>query len=308
MKIIKKILFALILNFTLSIYSKVLIFTFSYNRPDFIEIQYKTLKKFLKDDYEFVVFNDAPDLSENEKSITNMCKKLNIKHIRIPQNIHSKPYLKRWPGEDYNHPTIRCCNVIQYSLNTYGFNHDDIVLLLDSDIFLIREFSIQEFLKNYDIVSFPQQKANNNFIITQLSVHLTFLNMPFLHNRNNMDFNCGKVFDVPVDAGGQTYFYLRNNPDLRIYYLNNQNIKEFYCENCFNLNKNLCNHNTVLLKQLNFSENEINFIQSGPENIDFLFNKRFLHYRSGSNWNNQSEEYHRKKTNLLNNFINNILT
>ena len=40
-------------------HAKVLVITHSYNRPDFIEIQHKTLKKSLKDEYEFVVFNDA---------------------------------------------------------------------------------------------------------------------------------------------------------------------------------------------------------------------------------------------------------
>ena len=66
-------MFLFTLFFSLPIYSeKVLIFTYSYNRPDFIEIQEKTFKKFLKDDYEFVVFNDAryPDM---QAKIRNTC-------------------------------------------------------------------------------------------------------------------------------------------------------------------------------------------------------------------------------------------
>ena len=39
--------------------TKVLIFTYSYNKPEFIELQYKTFKKFLLDDHELIVFNDA---------------------------------------------------------------------------------------------------------------------------------------------------------------------------------------------------------------------------------------------------------
>ena len=42
-----------------SLHAKVLIYTYAYNRPDFIEIQHKTFQKFLKDDYEFVVFDDG---------------------------------------------------------------------------------------------------------------------------------------------------------------------------------------------------------------------------------------------------------
>ena len=54
-------LFLTFFNYNGLVASKnVLIMTYSYNRPDFIEIQNKTFKKFLKDDYTFVVFNDAP--------------------------------------------------------------------------------------------------------------------------------------------------------------------------------------------------------------------------------------------------------
>jgi len=31
------------------------------NNPTFIEVQYHTLKKYVKGDYDFIVFNDAKD-------------------------------------------------------------------------------------------------------------------------------------------------------------------------------------------------------------------------------------------------------
>ena len=34
------------------------------NNPDFIEIQYHTLKKYFKANYDFIVFNDAKDFSD----------------------------------------------------------------------------------------------------------------------------------------------------------------------------------------------------------------------------------------------------
>ena len=34
------------------------------NNPIFIEIQYYTLKKYMKCDYEFIVFNDAKDFPD----------------------------------------------------------------------------------------------------------------------------------------------------------------------------------------------------------------------------------------------------
>ena len=111
----------------------VLIMTYSFNRPDFIEIQDKTFKKFLKDDYTFVVYNDARD-EEISNQIIETCNRLNLQCIRIPQAIHDAPYLQRWPCEDNNHPSVRNSNVVQFSLNTLGFDHDGIVMIIDSDM------------------------------------------------------------------------------------------------------------------------------------------------------------------------------
>ena len=53
------------------------------NNPDFIEIQYHTLKKYFKGDYEFIVFNDAKDFADftNDGDIT-LKNKLKICVIR----------------------------------------------------------------------------------------------------------------------------------------------------------------------------------------------------------------------------------
>ena len=34
------------------------IYTYSHNRPDFIEPQFNSIKKHVKDDFEFIVFNN----------------------------------------------------------------------------------------------------------------------------------------------------------------------------------------------------------------------------------------------------------
>ena len=105
-----KIISLLMLSLTNhSIQSKVLIITHSYNRPDFIELQQKTFAKFLKDEYEFVVFNDAESNPDMFKKIEDTCKRCGIRCIKIPQAIHDKPYLHRWPGESNNHSCVRWC-------------------------------------------------------------------------------------------------------------------------------------------------------------------------------------------------------
>src|SRR5690348_14973933 len=95
--------------------AQVMIFTYAFNRPDFIEIQHKTFQKFVQDEYTFIVFNDANN-EQMARAINETCQKLNIVPIRIPQDIHQRAYLNRWPGEIFNHPTIRNVNAVMYSL------------------------------------------------------------------------------------------------------------------------------------------------------------------------------------------------
>ncbi len=285
-----------------NIHSKILIFTYSYNRPDFIDIQYKTFKKFLLDDYEFVVFSDARNQGMHNP-IEARCKKYGLRCIRFPQHLHNKPYLQRWPGENYNYPTIRCCNIVQYSLDTVGFNHDDIVVLFDSDMFLVKEFSIREFLEGYDLAGVRQGRVKH------LSIDLAFLNMATMPNKRTINFNCGRVNNIPVDAGGQTYHYLKNNPEAKVREFGGLHISTgtIQCQNCKQKNILACTHNTELLKNYGFDNKAIKFIQAGPHNVGFKARGNFLHYRGGTNWNNMSAAYHNHKTKLFNEYINDIL-
>lgn len=63
--------------------AQILLFTFAYNLTDFIEIQYKTFRKFLKDDYELIVINDA-DNPEMVDQILDICNKYDLRCINIP--------------------------------------------------------------------------------------------------------------------------------------------------------------------------------------------------------------------------------
>jgi len=297
--------------------TKILIFTYAYNRPDFIEIQHKTFEKFLEDDdYEFIVFNDArPWHMINNINVT--CERLGIKCLRIPQEIHSRPYLQRWPGEDYNHPTVRNVNVVQYSLNTLGFDHDDILLLLDSDMFLVKPFSIRKFLDGYDIggrlLKRGSRTTKNNIIY--LWHGLAFLNMGTMPNKRTLNFNCGVINGQRVDAGGHSYHYLRNNPDLKGIYIDHNFSNELQCDDCQRGCSIFCAHNTEKLMKVGFDKVQIRFLQSVPvggaltsASVEFFNNNSFLHYRCGSNWDNKTQEYHRQKTAALHQYLDAILS
>lgn len=260
-----KILFLSCAFFAHSCFSKVLLFTYSYNRPDFITLQHKTFKKFLQDEYEFIVFNDARD-KKMKKAIKETCASLGIRCIRIPQNIHDKPYLHRMPHENYHAPAVRNCNVVQYSLDTLGFDHDDILVLLDSDMFLIKDMSIRDYMHGYDIAGIDQERNGCHY----LWIGLVFMDMAKMPNKKTINFNCGQINGTPVDAGGYTHYYLKNNPTARVGYIDT-------------MYTHLVPQNTEALKKDGFSAPFIQFILRDP-GMQFHLNCAFLHHGAGTNW------------------------
>lgn len=268
---------------------KVLIITHAYNRPDFIEIHDKTFKAFLEDDYEFVVFNDARN-KDIRKKIQDMCRKLNLRCIDIPQAIHDKPYLPRQRGENFNDPCVRCANVVQYSLDVLGFDYPGIVAIIDSDMFLMKKFSIKKHLEGYDLFGCYQSRAHVEYVWNGL----VFMNMKTLPNRKTMSWNSGTIEGQAVDVGGYLYYYLKNNPSLRASLYSNIHIEDLPTD-------------VESLRQLGYDAPTIRFIKQNPHWMEFHVENHFLHYRAGGNWANQSAAYHAEKTRILNDFINTII-
>lgn len=299
----KHSIFTLFIVYTLSLNARtpVLIITHSFNRPDFIEIQYKTFKKFVKDEqWEYVVFIDG-----SVKEAKKVCKQYGIRYFVIPQEIHDRPYLKRWPKEKYHHPSVRTSNVIQYSLNTLGFKHNGIVVIIDSDLFLIDNFSFTEFMNNYDLAGVPQSRGTH---VNYIWNGLVFLHMQTMPDKDTIDFNCGMVEGMPVDTAGHTHYYLKNHPTLRRRDICCIHSAQLICEDCRKIEHMECEHNTEHLKQFGFNPALIKFIQSGAHNFEILMQGIFLHYRGGGNWEIKEPSYHLRKTKFLQEFINDILS
>lgn len=288
------------------IQAKVLVMTYHYNRPDFIELQYKTFKKFLQDDYELVVFNDAKD-PRLEQEIKQICDKYNILCKRISPEIHNRPYLYRGTGEGYNDSCVRCANVVQYSLDTIGFNHDGIVVIFDGDMFLIRPISFEKYIAGYDFGGLLQNRNNGMSNIDYIWNGIVLLNMNNLPEKRTINFNCGNVNGVGCDVGGYTYYYFKEHPKVKLKKFEVIHNQYLICDSCKNAKQYKCIHNRTELERLGFNKNEQDFLQAGPANIEFLLDKSILHYRGGTNWDQQPEGFHSLKTSILNNFIKKIL-
>ncbi len=287
--------------------AKVLIITHSYNRPDFIEMQHKTFKKFLKDDYEFVVFSDARDQHMSNK-IADMCAQHDIRCVRVPQEIHTRPYLPRLPRDPLHRPNIRHANCVQYSLDTLGFDHDGIVFFIDSDMFLIRPFGVSDHMADKDISAFMKGSSNR---VSYLCPNLCFLYMNKLPDKRSLNFNCGIANGASVDSGGWTYFYLSKHRELTVTNINSLWSYQLFLGNT-DINRPADNSVSDDVKiatyiKHGFTEKEIKFLLKKPDTFEFYLDKNFLHYHGGTNHNNQSHSYHANKTRIFNELIDDIL-
>lgn len=298
-------------------YAKVLIITHAFNRPDFIEMQNRTFKHLLEDDYEYVVFNDA-NTQANCVAIEQMCERQGVRCIRIPQEIHDRPYHKRAPDEPYHRNNIRHVNGVQYSLDVLGFKHDGIVFILDSDMFITRRISIEKYVGNNDIVAvfrgaeFLRGPQAGKGGLSYLWPGLCILNMKQLPEKEKLNFNCGWVEGAHTDSGGHTYYYLQAHPELK-----RRDVTEIFSYRLFGADrfarlpadtKTPVNEKIAKFKEMGFIEPEINFLLKLPHTISFLLDNHILHFRAGTNYDNQSAHYENLKMQQINDFINEVLS
>lgn len=262
---------------------KILIITHAFNRPDFIAYQAKLFKKFLRDQYRFIVFNDAKD-ETLAQAIRNCCQANRIPCIGVPQEIQKNI---EWASK-------RTANAIEYSLLTWGFSHNGIVFIIDSDMFLIKPVSLTQLLGDHDLYGEPQSNGE----IRYLWNGLLLMNMPMLPNKDTISFCPRPINGTPLDTGGQLHHYLKDNPSIRLKTYGDVHIQTMPRDTCS-------------LKTMGFDELTCSFISNyDPEDthgMQFHAEYHFLHYRGGGNWMHKVQEYHKKKTAYLFDYLDALL-
>lgn len=292
-------------TFLLACTQEVLIITHNYNSPLFIEWQHRSFKAHLKDKFRFVVFNDANN-DKMHDAIAQTCQKLGIECVRVPQIIHDLPYLPRFEGDNFHRPNIRHCNALQYSMNKLGFFHDGIVFIIDSDMFMSRSMSISQLMENTDIVAVLRSGGEK---VLYLWAGFMILNMKRIPNKQSLIFNCGPYEDEVVDSGGYTANYLRLYPKLQIKGADEIFSWQIFCPDRFAGSRPRPDIQAPVqekissLAQRGFNEQEINFILKKPDTIHFVCDKTFLHFRAGTNYDNQADAYMKNKMTMINEFL-----
>ncbi|HLB41193.1 MAG TPA: glycosyltransferase family A protein [Candidatus Babeliales bacterium] len=284
---------------TLVTNAKVLIITPVYNRPDFIQIQVRTFKKFFQDEYTFLVFNDASN-PQMQRKIEQTCQTLGIECIRVPQTLHDVDPLCHQAPTSFRHGES-----LHFALTNYGFKHDDFVMIIDSDVFLIHNFSVKRFMQDHDL-----------YVVFggSLLPQLCFLNMPNLPRPQDIDFRAGYVNNNAIfwDVGCRTRGYIEAHPQLRLKHA------EPHWGGLDLLNLDLTQNLASQLQAKQFLPAEISLINDiiklGAKDgyhydadIGFFEGNTFLDYKHGSGWHGAKDEVTKKKNRLINAFIKALL-
>jgi hypothetical protein len=312
MSIISQIFFVLAVLCNVSLCAKVRILAFHYNQADFIELQYKTFSRFLAEDFEMIVFNDAATVS-NKEQIEKVCGQYGITCVRFEPAWHFTDPLNTYlhmrmqdpavignwgwsastPIEEIaQHPSIRHCHVIQYALENYGYDHDDIVVLMDGDNFLVKHLSVAALLKSSDIVALSRWGIDSFGDYRKQSIAELPKDLPHYPWVVFVAFNPRKIpsprelkFDADVvnshpgfnensigDTGSACYKYLKKYPATKL--------REFiWLYGC-----TLLNHCTPAeIKMMGISPHLIQLSRDVlPHTVQLFFFEHFVHIGRGS--------------------------
>ena len=116
------------------------IITIFNKHEDFIALQYESIVKHVKGNYEYIVFNNGAN-EEQANKIKQVCDELNIKCVRIIVNYNMNP-----------------SNIAGEALNkAFTYLYDKQVFKIDSDMFFISDVDLYNLCNNYDLVYIETQ-------------------------------------------------------------------------------------------------------------------------------------------------------
>lgn len=314
------LLFSLI--FCINSCAKVLIITSAYNNTDLIELQYISMKKFILDDFEYVIFNDD-DNEDRAQKIELECTRLGIRHERVPQNIIHKNYFKGWPywGEAFDlkkdnafKAMIRQGQVLQYAWEKIGIYHDDIVIIIDLDIFPIKFVNIKEYLgKNTgsfycvgpidDVIDKKIFGLPDTYALYAIAPDFMVFNAKNLKNKHLINLNGGFIGSQFADPGIFFYIYLWTQ-DISTKRQSRINIETFasYTEEQLNI----IGFNDKQIKALKTVSSALKTVRDDCMAVNVI-DHCFINYLTSSNWAGFTEDIMNAKTKAFTELIHTLV-
>lgn len=270
------------------------------NNPDFIEIQYRTLKRFYQGDYEFIVFNDAksfPDYTNGGdvtigQQIEDRCTSLQIQCITIPNDHHRVR----------DNASERSADSMNFIFR-YQTQHPDQYLVIDSDMFLIDNWSADK-LKEYDAAIVLQSRKDPTYHYPWNG--WCYFDMFKLKNKNLVHWE-----RIPgyCDTGGKMndWLYVQmeglpmpNTDEIRWSNMTFHTNKIYFTKHLWSGTWDKSEAPDYIKE----NQTLLTFLKDDPRNVDGkffceLYDGAFLHYRAGGNWRQEGLAFHQAITQKL---------
>ena len=265
-----------------------------YNNPAFIDLQLKSFKKFVGDDFDLMVTDDSEDTTKSlvtgqpvRPEIRRECSRLGVRYVQVPQTIHATISNGGLVPNGFpaNHPTERHRATLHWIVRnhqTLGFHEYKTVVLTESDLFVKKPINVSKYMEDYDLIGTGRPKVHltnqhsasqywpeeikhlDEITVDFFTMYMLFVNMQRVNNLEQIDIGGF----AGTDTGGKTSFFLKNNPHYKHLFLHIGNNREY----------------------------QVDLFSKGPPGDD---EAEFIHYRGGSNWDYQSLDYYREKLNRL---------
>lgn len=252
------------------------IVAFTSNRPDLIELQARSFKKYIQEDYTFTIFNNSKfDRMAEYHNINNTCQRWGIQVFDIekdPDLIARCNAVERSctvfnSAGVWSNPNCAGCYGCCYVWEKWIIKQDGPVCLLHPDLFFDRPIKLTDHLQKSPLAFIPQSRPGLGGI--HMHDALVLVDVPKLPDAGTINWWGSYVNNIGTDIGGQTFFYLQAHPNL----------------------------NPTLIEQwLKPDDPDVDFHPAEYEIIGIDGNPIGIHYLRGSNWNYRPWDYHEKKT------------
>ena len=193
---------------------KITIATLANKRPDFVEMQYRSITQHVRDaEVEYVVFNNAFNDRRRFRAIEAVCRKLGVRSVPVP-------------GKDLGN----VCETVAFSMNRIWEQElrkvSGILVIIDSDMFFVRDVRMETLMHGHDIAFVPSYRGQK-FEVCYPWTGLMFFNLDTLPDAAMLKWDTGTVSGHTVDVGGLNHYYLeKHGASLRILYLEMWNLED----------------------------------------------------------------------------------
>jgi hypothetical protein len=252
------------------------IFAFTSNRADFIELQMRSFKKYLQEDFTFTILNNSKfDRLQEYEGIETMCRKWGITTHDIEKdqdlidrcNAIEKSCTVFNNRGSWSNPNCAGLYACCYAWEKYISLETGPICLLHPDVFLDRPIKLTDYLEKTPLCFIPQSRPNLGG--NHMHDALVLADMSRLPDPDQINWWGSLVNGIATDIGGQTYFYLKAHPDL---------------------------NPTLIQPWYHPDDPEVDFHPAEYEVFAIADKPIALHYFRGSNWNYRPEIYHKLKT------------